>query len=163
MDQQALHERWAQLARDPRSPDYYELNEHGELVVQLVPTPRHQMAVAWVCEQLREQLGGRAFTGLAVDTRNAGIRVPDVAWLPDERIDEALCDGPLRGCPPVIVEVASKGEEEQTAARAAAYVAAGAEDVIVIGPTGQVTHHRRPGGATATRQLRLGPPLRMFA
>ncbi|MDR4483155.1 MAG: hypothetical protein R3B95_08010 [Nitrospirales bacterium] len=48
------------------------------------PTNRHQ----WICggnylSNSRTRLGGKAGMDVAVQTKTAGIRVPDVVWVPD--------------------------------------------------------------------------------
>lgn len=133
---------WARACADPGSPDRFEMSEHGELLWRSVRTNRRQAIVSWVCDTVVAQLGGRAFGQLCVRTTGAGIRVPDVSWLPDDRVDEALVDGPLRTCPPVVVELCLSGLDELAIRRkASAYLRSGAEEVLVVGPSGAVQRY----------------------
>lgn len=46
LDRNALVERWQELGADPGSPDYYELNEFGQLILSPRPTNDHQGALS---------------------------------------------------------------------------------------------------------------------
>ena len=63
-----LIQRWAELAQDEQSPDYYELTEYGELVLSPKPTNRHQRLCTEIAFQLRSQLGGEAVVEAAILT-----------------------------------------------------------------------------------------------
>jgi Uma2 family endonuclease len=159
----ALSALWEELGEDPNSPDFYELSEYGELIVSPLPHNRHQFVVSWVQEQLREQLGGRACANLAISTR-AGVRVPDVAWLPEERWAEALNTRTMSSCPPLVVEVLSPGKRHKAiGVKIGAYLAAGATEVVLIDLNGAVYYHRRDGEfAESSLKLRLDPPAELF-
>ena len=159
-----LAQLWRQLSLDPNGPERFELSEHGEIILSPSPTNRHQAIVAWVQEQLREQLGGRAFVELAVSTDLAGVRKPDVSWLPQERWPETLSDLPLATCPPVVVEVLSPTNRRAAVEhKVSAYLRSGAVEVVVIDLKGRVHHHRRDGvHARSVMQLTLLPPEEMF-
>ncbi|WGG48464.1 Uma2 family endonuclease [Rugamonas sp. DEMB1] len=159
----ALSALWEELGLDPNSPDFYELSEYGELIVSPLPHNRHQSVVAWVIQQLLEQLGGRAYPNLAISTR-AGVRVPDVAWLPEERWAEALNTRTMSSCPPLVVEVLSPGNRHKAiGVKIGAYLAAGATEVVLIDLNGAVYYHRRDGEfAESSLKLRLDPPAELF-
>ena len=42
LDRAALIRRWQELGADPDTPDYYELNEYGEVIMAREPTNDHQ-------------------------------------------------------------------------------------------------------------------------
>lgn len=160
-----LAQLWRQLSSDPDGPEHFELSEHGETILSPSPTNRHQAIVAWVQEQLREQLGGRAFVELAVNTGDAaGVRKPDVSWLPAERWPETLSDLPLATCPPLVVEVLSPTNRRAAVEhKVSAYLRSGAVEVVVIDLKGRVHHHRRDGiHARSVMKLELSPPEEMF-
>ncbi|MFP5406064.1 MAG: Uma2 family endonuclease, partial [Gammaproteobacteria bacterium] len=119
---------WHALANDPDSPDRIEITEHGEIIVSPSPTSRHQTIAGVVGEQLREQPGGRVIFEVSMVTRTAGIRCPDAAWLPMDRLAESLVDGPMETVPPVVVEVLSPGNRKtEIAHKMQAYLQSGAQ------------------------------------
>ncbi|WP_454062620.1 hypothetical protein [Candidatus Nitrospira salsa] len=83
-----LSQVWADLAQDHQLPDWYELTEHGEVIMSLRPETRHQRICASIAFQLQRQLGGEAVYEVAVLTATSGVRVPDVVWMPQERWDK---------------------------------------------------------------------------
>ena len=70
-----LSQIWADLAHNDQLPDWYELTEHGELIMSPKPSNRHQVICAEIAYQLRAQLGGKAVPEAAVLTKTAGVRV----------------------------------------------------------------------------------------
>ncbi|WP_454060924.1 hypothetical protein [Candidatus Nitrospira salsa] len=68
----------AELAKYDQLPDWYELTEHGEIIMSPKPPNRHQVICAEIAFQLRSQLGGKTVGKVAVLTTTAGIRVLDV-------------------------------------------------------------------------------------
>jgi Uma2 family endonuclease len=155
---------WHRLAADPKSPDRYELTEHGELIVGQRPTNRHQTVASVVASQVQQQLvAGQAMHCLSVITP-AGVRVPDVAWVPDDRRAEVLQQDPLERCLPFVAEVLSPGNLPfEVNHKAKAYLAAGAQEVLVVGLKGQLSFRRADGAhATSALGLRLELPSDWF-
>ena len=103
-----LLERWNELAADPESPDRYELNELGELILSPKPTNDHQRIASAVARSLEAQLGPEAATEISVYT-DRGIRVPDVVWMPAARWREVKGQSPFPFVPDLCVEVLSPG------------------------------------------------------
>ena len=99
---------WAELAQDEQSPDYYELTEYGELVLSSRAETDHQRLCAEIAFQLRSQLKGEAVVEAAVLTTTAGLRVPDVTWMPQARWDQLPRNAVLQ-TPELVVEVLSPG------------------------------------------------------
>ena len=133
-----LIRRWAELATAPESPDYYELNEFGELIMSPKPTNDHQRIAFEVGLQLTGRLGPAAATEVSVYT-DRGIRVPDVVWMPRERWADCKGKTPLPVVPDVCVEVLSPSNtREEIAMKVAAYLRGGAREVIVVGLKGEV-------------------------
>jgi Uma2 family endonuclease len=140
-----LRALWNRLAEDPASPERYELTEHGELIVSPLPSNRHQAVIVAVSEQLKAQLGGLVIPSVSVLT-SSGVRVPDIAWLPEARRHEPLRENPLERCPPLVVEVLSPGNRPfEVNHKTKAYLTAGAEEVVVVTTKGRVSYRRADG------------------
>ena len=60
LDRAALIRRWQELGADPDTPDNYELNEYGEVIMTPKPTNDHQRIVQEVALALMASLGHRA-------------------------------------------------------------------------------------------------------
>ena len=133
-----LVRRWNELASDPASPDHYELNEFGELILSPKPTNDHQRLEFAVARALEAQLGPEAGIQISVYT-DRGIRVPDVVWMPAERWREAKGKNPCPFVPDVCVEVLSPSNtREEILMKAGAYLRGGAREVIVVGLKGEI-------------------------
>jgi Uma2 family endonuclease len=138
LDRSELVRRWQALGDDPQTPDYYELNEYGELIVAPKPTNDHQRIISEVATALTTALGGLAVPEVSIMT-DRGIRVPDVAWMPEESWDRVKGQTPLMAAPDLCVEVLSPGNTRaEIAMKTGAYLRAGAKEVIVIGLKGEV-------------------------
>jgi len=133
-----LVRRWNELAADPESPDHFELNEFGELILSPPPTNLHDRIAQLVARALMDQLGADAFVEMSVYT-DRGIRVPDVVWMPSQRWAESRFETPLPLVPDVSVEVLSPSNTgEEIAMKAGTYLRGGAREVIVVGLKGEV-------------------------
>jgi hypothetical protein len=102
----ALIRRWNALAADPATPDYYELNEFGELILSPKPTTGHQRVASAIARMLTSQCGGEAVTEVSVLT-DRGVRIPDVVWMQTDRWTAFKGQTPLELVPDVCVEVLS--------------------------------------------------------
>ena len=150
LDRNALVRRWRELSSDPGSPDYYELNEFGELILSPRPSNDHQGVCKAVVAALDRQLGPDARMEISVMT-DRGIRVPDVAWMKPERWLQAKGQTPLPRAPDICVEVMSPGNTAQEIAmKSGAYLRAGAKEVIVVGLRGEVEYRGLEGKRSAS-------------
>jgi len=158
-----LVRRWNELAADPDSPDYFELNEFGELILSPKPTTGHQVVASEVSHQLDAQLGRRAVTEVSVLT-DRGVRVPDVVWMPSDRWAERKDQTPLQIVPDVCVEVLSPSNtREEIAMKVGAYLRGGAREVIVVDLKGEVEYFGSEGKReTSALGIRLALPSEMF-
>lgn len=137
---------WSELARDPAAPGRFEMTERGEVVWQPRPSGRHQTILAAVAAELEARPGGIVLHRVAVLTTCAGIRKPDLAWLPADRIGDTLVEGPLETAPLLVVEVLSAADREPAIAhRIRAFLESGAEEAAVVNPQGAVAFHRADG------------------
>ena len=147
LDAAELTRVWRQLAQDDSLPDRYELSEHGEVILMSPsPTNQHQVLCSEIAYQLRAQLGGKAVTDLAVLTRDAGVRKPDVAWMPGPRWAAVQAGETLLDAPELLVEVLSPGNRRsEIAHKLRAYLASGTTEVIVVALDGSIAFHRADG------------------
>ena len=125
----ALRKRWHELAPVMPEDGRAELDEYGELILSPLPTNRHQRIAAWVGTQLQRSLGGEV--GCYAITTRIGVRVPDMCWTANGSKFEA---DPADSAPEICVEVASPGNTTKwLLEKAAAYLAAGALEVVIVG------------------------------
>lgn len=159
-----LIQRWAELAQDEQSPDYYELTEYGELVLSPKPTNRHQRLCTEIAFQLRSQLGGEAVVEAAILTASAGVRVPDVVWMPTARWDQLARNAVLEA-PELVVEVLSPGNRTpEMQHKIQGYLQSGVKEVIVVGLTGTIEYIRQDGvQPTSQFTLTLALPAQLFS
>lgn len=152
---EALAQRWRDLGREPNLPDRWELDEYGEIVAMNPPAGPHQRIVLALAIQLREQLGGDPLPGIGVVTR-IGVRVPDVSW---NAVPHA--QDPVVPAPAICIEVQSPDNtRKELDEKLAAYLAAGAREVILVELSGRIrffdAQGERPDSAFGLR-LTLPP------
>ncbi len=160
-----LLQQWAVLAQDEQAPDYYELTEYGELVLSPKPTNRHQVICAKIIHQLSSQLGPEAVPDAAVLTNDAGIRVPDVVWMPEAKWDVVLTADGLLQAPDLVVEVLSPSNRQpEMNHKIHGYLQSGVKEVIVVGLTGTIEYVRPDGRHPSSRfPLHLSLPAHLFS
>ena len=149
LDSDALASRWRQILRDgelDELPEGYrlELDQYGDLIVSPRPTNRHQVLAALVCDQLREALQGFAVSGELSILTPIGVRAPDGFWTtaPSRVLEE-----PVLHAPEICIEVASPSNSASWLARkAAAFLEAGAQEVIVVSVDGTSGRYFRADG-----------------
>jgi len=159
-----LTQWWAELAQDEHSPDHYELTEYGELVLSPRAETNHQRLSAIIAGQLSQQLGGEAPCAVAVLTTTAGLRVPDVVWMPQTRWDQLPRNAVLQA-PELVVEVLSPGNRKpEMQHKIQGYLGSGVKEVVVIGLTGTI-EYIRPDGVhpKSIFKLNLSLPSQLFS
>lgn len=134
-----LRRRWQQLAADPlvaAIPYKIELNEKGAIEVS-PPTTRHAFLQAYVSREVgRQRPDGTTFTECPVETE-IGVRVPDVVWASPEFMRRHGKESEFRAGPDLCVEVLSPtNTRAEIHEKVAAYLAAGAREVWVVGDDG---------------------------
>ena len=159
-----LAERWRSVLADPTLDDLpegyrVELDQFGDLIVSPRPTNRHQVLAALVCDQLRDALKGFATAGELSITTQIGVRVPDGFWSADAT--RWAMDGPAAHAPEICVEVASPSNSSAWLARKAqAFIAAGAQEVVVVAVDGASARYFHSDGAhESSRFVQLRFPL----
>jgi Uma2 family endonuclease len=143
-----LRKRWQQLASDPlvtAIPFKVELNEKGAIEVS-PPTTRHAFLQAFVSRELeRQRPDGTIFTECPVET-DIGVRVPDVVWASPEFMQRHGTESEFRAAPDLCIEVLSPtNTRAEIAEKVAAYLAAGAREVWVVGADGVPEIHGGDG------------------
>jgi Uma2 family endonuclease len=140
-----LSARWRELLDQPGLPHMFELDEYGELVVMPVPTKVHQRIVAAIQRQIDSRLGGEPLPGLGVLT-SIGVRIPDVVWQPSWEGDD-----PASPAPQICAEVLSPDNmRREISEKTAAYLAAGAREVIIVETTGRIRFFGSEGERTSS-------------
>jgi Uma2 family endonuclease len=133
-----LIRRWRALAADPDSPDHFELDQFGELILSPKPTTGHQRVASAIARIITARCGGEGVTEVSVLT-DRGVRVPDVVWMPAERWAACKDQSPLEIVPDVCVEVLSPSNTRQEIEmKIGAYLRGGAREVIVVGLKGEI-------------------------
>lgn len=163
LDPAALARRWLQLSADAETPDHFEVNEYGEMIMAPKPTNDHQRIVKAVVSGLDAALGPEAVPEVSVIT-DRGVRVPDVVWMPTQRWVQCKGQTPLPVVPDVCVEVLSPGNtREEIAMKTAAYLRGGAREVIIVGLDGEIEYHGSRGrSASNALGIRLALPPDLF-
>lgn len=159
-----LSQLWADLAHNDQLPDWYELTEHGELILSPKPSNRHQLICAEIAYQLRTQLGGQAVSVVAVLTASAGVRVPDVVWMPDDKWQVVTVEDCLVHAPDFVVEVLSPGNRQvEINYKVQAYLASDIQGVLVVRLNGALEFYRQDGVHTdSTFNVNLSLPPHFF-
>ena len=148
-----LRERWRQLATDPlvaAIPFKVELNEKGAIEVS-PPTTRHAFLQSFVSRELaRQRPDGTTFTECPVETE-IGMRIPDVVWASPEFMQLHGTESEFRAGPDLCVEVLSPtNTRAEIDEKIAAYLAAGAREVWVVGADGVPEIHTTDGQVAAS-------------
>ena len=135
----------------------YELNE-GELVTTTEPMPRHN----WVRDNVVRLAGnfveerklGRVFVETGYQLAPDTVRIPDVSFLPANRVREIDLDKRIQGPPALGIEVISPTDlAEELRQKVEQYLAAGAKAVWVFYPkTREVQVYRADGRSFVRRE-----------
>jgi Uma2 family endonuclease len=131
-----------------------ELDE-GELKVMSPAMPRHDRVQTRMSSELdlftRTHRLGAVFVECPFKLSHDTVRVPDVAFIPSERMKELDLDHPIDGAPALAIEVVSPTDlAEELARKVDQYLAAVADAVWVIYPKAREVHAYHAGGASAT-------------
>jgi Uma2 family endonuclease len=142
----------------------YELNE-GELVTITEPMPRHN----WVRDNVARLMGdfveerklGRVFLETGYQLTPETVRIPDVSFVPADRMRDVDLDRRIQGAPALAIEVISPADlAEELTQKVKQYLAAGVKVVWVFYPkTREVQVFRADGGSFVRHEAEmLGEP-----
>ncbi|MGO8789596.1 MAG: Uma2 family endonuclease [Terriglobia bacterium] len=129
----------------------YELSE-GEVVTMTEPMPRHNWVRDNIADALRELAHprhlGRVFLETTYQLTSETVRIPDVSFVPADRMGNIDLDKRIQGAPTLAVEVVSPSDlAEELTQKVNQYLAAGAGAVWVVYPkTREVEVFRADGG-----------------
>jgi Uma2 family endonuclease len=140
-----LAQRWRALLVQPGLPECFELDQYGELIEMNPPTTPHQRIVRALILQIEAALAGEALPGIGVLT-SIGIRIPDVAW--QKRWTNV---DPVTPAPTICVEVQSpENTRREISEKTAAYLDAGAQEVILVELSGRIRYFGADGERAAS-------------
>jgi len=148
-----LRERWLRMIEDPllaRIPFKLELNERG--AIEVTPaTTRHAFLQAFVAKELGTlRPEGSTFTECPIETA-IGVRVPDVAWASPEFMARHGMPTPLPNAPDLCIEILSPSSSRvEMDEKVAAYLAAGAREIWLVGEDGDMQIFSEHGLASSS-------------
>jgi Uma2 family endonuclease len=133
----------------------YELSE-GELVTMTEPMPRHN----WVRDNIARLAGnfveerklGKVFVETGYQLTPETVRIPDVSFVPADRMREIDLDKRIQGAPALAIEVVSPTDlAEDLTQKVKQYLAAGAKAVWVFYPKTREVQVFRADGESFVR------------
>ncbi len=133
----------------------YELSE-GELVVMTEPMPRHNIIRDNIAAALREFVHRGRLGKVLVETgyrlAPETVRIPDVSFVPADRMREVDLDRRIPGAPALAIEVVSPTDlAEDLRRKVEQYLAAGTRAVWVFYPKNREVQVFRADGASFIR------------
>jgi Uma2 family endonuclease len=135
----------------------YELNE-GEVVTVTEPMPRHNWVRDNIAAALRDFAHprhlGRVFVETGYQLTPETVRIPDVSFVPADRMHNIDLDKRIQGAPALAIEVVSPTDlAEELRQKVKQYLAAGVKAVWVFYPkTREVQVFRADGGSFVRRE-----------
>ncbi|WP_022835874.1 Uma2 family endonuclease [Salisaeta longa] len=141
---------WHRALHDPQLQDLpfkIETNAHGHLVLS-PHKPQHSFLQSRILTQLVQhiQTPGEPAVEFALDTPK-GIRVPDVVWMSEERIQQIPGNAEASPVmPELCVEVRSESNTDtEMAAKRQLYFEEGATEVWICDPEGRLRFYTADG------------------
>lgn len=118
-------------------PYKIELNQHGH--IEMSPSSFiHSFLQGELATLLRNQLGGRIFTELAIQT-HSGVKVPDVAWGSNDYFQQHRHDICATSAPEICIEIISpSNSEREMRKKIALYLKSGAIEVWLVDEQGSI-------------------------
>lgn len=125
-------------------PYKIELNQHGD--IEMSPSSFiHSFLQGELATLLRNQLGGRIFTELAIQT-HLGVKVPDVAWSSDDYFQQHRQEICASSAPEICIEIISRSNgERELRQKVALYLKSGAIEVWLVDEQGTVRFFNADG------------------
>jgi len=147
---------WSRALRDPSLRDLpykVETNEHGQLVMA-PQRPAHGHAQSVINVLLDRLIGapGRGAVEFAIDTPK-GVKLPDVAWISEERWQRYAKDAEASPiAPEICAEVLSKSNTRaEIDEKKQLYLDCGAVEVWTSGVDGRMRFYDASGELTSSR------------
>jgi Uma2 family endonuclease len=138
-------------------PYKIELNEYGQIVMSPASNT-HALRAGDLGFVLRTELPeGRTLSECSVDTP-LGVKVPDVAWISNERLGEQGTQTPFDKAPEICVEVMSPSNTRaEMREKVALYLGAGAHEVWICEPDGTLRFFTQEGEADTSPMVPEAP------
>jgi Uma2 family endonuclease len=134
----------------------YELNE-GEVVIMTEPRPRHNLVRDNIARLMgnfvEERKPGRVFLETGYQLSPETVRIPDVAFVPSDRMREIDPEKRIQGAPKLAIEVVSPTDlAEELKEKVMQYHAAGTKAVWAVYPKTRDVHVFRADGGSFVRR-----------
>lgn len=125
-------------------PYKIELNRHGH--IEMSPSSFiHSFLQGELATLLKNRLGGRSFTELAIQTRG-GVKVPDVAWGSEDYFQQHRHELCASSAPEICVEIISPPNSAgEMRKKIALYLKSGALEVWLVDEQGNVRFFNADG------------------
>ncbi|MDP2902138.1 MAG: Uma2 family endonuclease [Methylovulum sp.] len=125
-------------------PYKIELNRQGH--IEMSPSSFiHSFLQGELATLLKNQLGGRIFTELAIQT-HSGVKVPDVAWGSDDYFQQHRHELCASSAPEICVEIISPSNStREMHKKITLYLKSGALEVWLVDEQGQVRFFNADG------------------
>ena len=138
--------RWAEVMRDPslqNLPYKIELNARGKIEMSPASNRHALLQANFAAELVRLLPSGLPLTECSILTE-IGIRVPDVAWASAEFLRAHGTSTPFPAAPEICIEITSpSNSDDEIREKIHAYLAAGAQEVWIVGEDGRIDYHDR--------------------
>jgi Uma2 family endonuclease len=134
----------------------YELNG-GEVITMTEPMPRHNRVRDRIARLMgnfvEERKLGAVFVETGYQLTPETVRIPDVSFVPAERMREIDLDKRIQGAPALAIEVVSPTDlAEELTQKMNQYLIAGAKAVWVFYPKTREVQVFHPGGTNLIRR-----------
>lgn len=133
--------QWADVLKNPwlqNLPFKIELNRWGRIEMSPASNQHGAMQVD-IATELRKRRGGKVLVECSIQTTD-GVRVADVAWISNKRLQTLGWTTPFPSAPELCVEIMSPGNTwAEMHMKAGLYLEAGATEVWVVAPDGKRT------------------------
>lgn len=152
--------RWNELLADAevaKVEGRIETDRHGRIIMSPPPAARHGNFQSRIVRLLAEHLPeGETFTECPISTAD-GVKAADVAWASLECVRTLGNRSCFPRSPEICVEVVSPANSKaEVSEKVELYFDAGAKEVWLCGPTGEITFHIA-GGKKAAKTSELCP------
>ena len=138
--------QWADVLSNPwlqNLPFKIELNRWGKIEMSPASNQHGAMQVD-IATQLRKRRGGKVLVECSIQTTD-GVRVADVAWVSNKRLQALGWATPFPTAPEICVEVMPHANTwAEMHMKAGLYLQAGASEVWVVAADGKTTIIKPP-------------------
>lgn len=139
--------KWQDVLADKTLQDLpykIELNQYGK--IEMSPASFiHSLLQGEIAKRLGNQLQGRVFTELAIQT-SMGVRVPDVSWGSNDYVQQHIKEVFASNAPEICVEIISpSNSQEEMQDKIRLFIEAGAKEAWLVTEEGDVSYYNVTG------------------